>query len=207
MKNYLKSFLVLFFLVFFTDISAQVGSEYIFGVNLSTMILKTKGTTTIPRTSSGIHYGGCLDLPLTDNFSLQPGLMFSAKGTSYKIDSLEYTISPIYIEVSLISKYSFGSDVIKGTIFAGPFIACGVGGYKIEPNGDFKSLRFGSGSVADLRAFDGGFLFGAGIKIRSFLISVQYGIGLTNIEPSSSGDLEMKNRVWGISLNTLFANR
>lgn len=207
MKNCLKSVLVLFFLVVFTDISAQVGSEYIFGVNLSTMTLKTKGTTTIPKASAGIHYGGCLDLPLTNNFSLQPGLLFSAKGTSYKIDTLEYTISPIYIEVSLISKYSFGSDAIKGTIFAGPYFACGVGGYKIEPGGDFKSLRFGSGGIADLKAFDVGLNFGAGIKIRSFMISVQYGIGLADIVPSYSGDLEMKNRVLGISLNTLFANK
>jgi hypothetical protein len=171
------------------------------------MTIKTKGISTIPKASAGIHYGGCIDIPVTDNFSLQPGLMFSAKGTSYKIDTLEYTISPIYIEVSLIPKFSFGTDAIKGTIFAGPYLACGVGGYKIEPGGDFKTLRFGSGSVADLKAFDVGFNFGAGVKIRSFMISVQYGIGLANMAPSYSGDLEMKNRVFGISLNTLFANK
>ncbi len=207
MKNCLKFVLAIFFLVGFTDLYAQVGSEYIFGLNLSTLEIKANGTTTIPKASVGIHYGGCLNLTVTDNFSLQPGLMFSAKGTSYKIDTLEYTISPIYIEVSLISKYTFGSDAIQGAVFVGPYVSCGVGGYKIEPGGDFKSLRFGSGGIADLKAFDAGFIFGAGVKIRSFMISVQYGIGLANIEPSSSGDLEMKNRVLGISLNTLFANK
>ena len=206
MKNSLKFVWVFFFLVGFTDIYAQVGSEYIFGLNLSTLAIKTNGTTTIPKASVGIHYGGCLNLPLTDNFSLQPGLMFSAKGTSYKIDTLEYTISPIYIEVSLIPKYCFGSDAIQGSVFLGPYFSCGVGGYKIVPGGDFKNLRFGSGEIADLKPFDVGFIFGAGVKIRSIMISVQYGLGMANIEPSSSGDKEMKNRVWGISINTLFAN-
>lgn len=207
MKNCLKSVWALFFIVAFTDINAQVGSEYIFGLNLSTMVIKTKGTSTISKPTAGIHYGGCLDLPVTDNFSLQPGLLFSAKGTSYKIDTLEYTISPIYIEVSLISKYCFGSDAIKGSVFVGPYIACGVGGYKIDPRGDLKSLGFGTGENDDLKAFDAGLNFGAGVKIRSFLISVQYGIGLANIVPANSVDLEMKNRVFGISINTLFANK
>jgi hypothetical protein len=207
MKNCLKSVLALFLFFVFTDINAQVGSEYIFGLNLSSMAIKTKGTSTISKATAGIHYGGCFDLPVTDNFSLQPGLLFSAKGTSYKIDTLEYTISPIYIEVTIISKFSFGSEAIKGSVFVGPYFAFGVGGYKIEPGGDLKSIRYGSGEVADLKAFDVGLSFGTGIKIKSIMISVQYGIGLANIVPANSVELEMKNRVFGISVNTLFANK
>jgi hypothetical protein len=207
MKNYLKSSLAIFLTIAFTDVHAQIIPGYIFGMNLSTMTLKTKGISSKPETPIGIHFGGFFEIPLNGNITLQPSLLFSAKGSNYKIDTVEFSLSPIYIEVPVIAVYSFGSDVIKISLFAGPYFACGVGGYKIESGGELKNISFGSGKNNDLKPFDIGLNFGAGINIKGLLISAQYGIGLTNLSPVTIGDSEMKNKVIGISISSLFARK
>jgi hypothetical protein len=207
MKNYLKSSLAIFLTIAFTDVHSQIIPGYIFGMNLSTMTLKTKGISSKPETPIGIHFGGFFEIPLNGNITLQPSLLFSAKGSNYKIDNVEFSLSPIYIEVPVIAVYSFGSDVIKISLFAGPYFACGVGGYKIESGSELKNISFGSGKNNDLKPFDIGLNFGAGINIKDLMISAQYGIGLANLFPVAIGDSEMKNKVIGISISSLFARK
>ncbi|MGD0756038.1 MAG: porin family protein [Bacteroidales bacterium] len=205
MKIYLKFALAILLMVSFTDVQAQIKPGYIFGLNLSTITLKTKGISSRPETPAGIHFGGFLEIPVIGNFTLQPGLLLSAKGSNFKIDSTEFSLAPVYLEIPVIAVYSFGSDVVKVSLFAGPYFACGIGGYKIESEGAFRYLSFGSGENKDLKPFDFGLNFGAGVNIKGFMISAQYGIGLLNILPSTTTDSEIKNKVIGISISSLFA--
>lgn len=186
---------------------AQVKTEYIIGLNLSTITLKTNGVSSKASTPAGIHFGGLIEVPLKGRFTLQPGLLFSAKGSDYKVDTIEFSISPIYIEVPVNVVYSFGSDVVKILLFAGPYFACGLGGYKIGSGSVIENIRFGSGKNRDLKPFDIGLNFGAGINIKGLLISAQYGMGLANISPMASADTEMKNKVIGISIRSSFAGK
>jgi hypothetical protein len=190
----------------FTVVQAQIKPGYIFGINLSTILLNTKGISVNPDMPVGIHFGGYLEIPVTGGLTFNPGVVFSAKGSNYKIDTVEYSLSPIYIEIPANAMYSFGSDDIKVSLFAGPYAAIGVGGYKIEPEGTLKSINFGSGTNDDLKHFDFGLNFGAGLSIRGLLISAQYGIGLANIAPDTK-TMEMKNKVIGISVSSLFTAR
>ena len=205
MKNYLKCAMAIFLTVAFTDMQAQIKAGYIFGLNLSTMTLKTQGISSHPDTPIGIHFGGFFEIPIKDNFTLQPGLLVSAKGSNYKIDSVEFSLSPIYLEVPVIAVYSFRIDAVKISLFAGPYFACGVGGYKIESGSELKNISYGSGENNDLKPFDIGLNFGAGVNIKGLLISAQYGMGLANVSPVATIDSEMKNRVIGISISSLFA--
>jgi len=133
--------------------------------------------------------------------------LFSAKGSNYKIDTVDISLSPIYIEVPVIAIYSFGSDAVKISLFAGPYFAWGVGGYKIESGDKLKNISFGSGKNNDLKSFDIGFNFGAGINFKGLLISAQYGLGLSNLAPVTINDSEIKNKVIGISISSLFTHR
>ncbi len=207
MNSYLKSALAIILAFAFADMHAQIKPEYIFGVNLSTMTLKSKGISFDPEAAVGIRFGGFVDIPLQGNFTLQPGLMFSAKGSNFKIDSAEFSISPIYIEVPVIAVYTFGSDAVKISVFAGSYFACGIAGYKIDSGGELKDIRFGSGENYDLKPFDIGLNFGAGVNIKGFLISAQYGIGLLNLSPVATIDSETKNKVIGISISSLFVSK
>ena len=207
MKPYLKSALVVFLMVAYTDMHAQIKSGYIFGLNLSTVTLKTKGISSVPETPAGIHFGGFYEVPLNSRFAMRPGFLFSAKGSNYEIDAVEFSISPIYIEVPVIAVYSFGSDVLKVSLFVGPYFACGIGGYKIESGGELKNISYGSGENKDLKPFDIGLNFGTGVNIKGFLISAQYGIGLANISPATTVYSEMKNKVIGISISSSFTDK
>jgi hypothetical protein len=207
MKGCIKSALTILLIMAFPDIHAQVKPGYIFGVNLSTITLNAKGIISNPETPVGFHFGGSFEIPVKGNFNFSPGIILSAKGSNYKIDSVEFSLSPIYIEVPVIVMYSFGSDVIKISLFAGPYFACGVGGYKIEPGGELTNINYGSGENSDLRPFDAGVNFGAGVNIKGLLISAQYGIGLANISPETILLSEMKNKVIGISISSIFTGR
>ncbi len=202
--NRLISVLAVFLLVVFTDLNAQIKSGYIFGLNLATTTLKTPGISIEPEILTGVHFGEIFEIPLNKNFTLQPGLLLSAKGSIFKIDTTEFFLFPIYFEVPVIAVCSFGSDKIKISLFAGPYFACGIGG-KLESG---ENIRFGSAENNDLKPFDVGLNFGAGINIkRGFQVTGQYGLGLANISPTTSVESEMKNKVIGISVRALFSGR
>lgn len=206
MKNYLKSALAIFLMISFTDMYGQIKFGYKIGLNLSTMTMKTSVKSFEPETMTGIHLGRIIDIPIKGNITLQSGLMFSAKGSIYEIDTTEFSLSPIYVEVPVRTVYSIGTDAIKISLFAGPYFACGIGGNK-ESGGKLKRISFGSGENRDIRLFDIGLDFGVGVKIKGLLISTQYGLGLTNLSSSTTGDSEMKSKVIGISITTLFAGK
>jgi hypothetical protein len=202
-KNHLIAALVLSFMMVSPDIYAQIKPGYMIGYNVSTMKSQTSGTSFEAETMTGIHIGIISEIPLIDNLTLQSGLIFSAKGSIYKMDTTEVTISPIYLEIPFNAKYSIGSDIVKIFLFAGPYFACGVGGNK-ETGGELRNIKFGSGENDDLKYFDIGFNFGAGVNIKGFRISAQYGLGLANISPGAAAYLEMKNEAVGISLSSFF---
>lgn len=206
-KAYLKSAVIIFLSMAFSDLHAQVKSGYIFGLNLSTLTLKTGGINYEPKISAGINYGGYLELPFSDNFALRPNLLFSAKGSNFKTDTAEFSISPVYIEVSVFAIYSIGSEEMKLSLFAGPYLACGISGYMIDSGGYMKDISYGSHEYNDLKPFDFGLNFGAGVNIKGILISVQYGMGLANLSPVTMIDNEMKNKVIGISVSSLLSSK
>jgi hypothetical protein len=201
MKIRVKYALVVFLMVAFTDMQAQIKSGYVFGVNLSSLTLKAKGIGSFPDTQGGIHLGGFYELPISDRFAFQPSLWLSAKGSSYEIDSVQYFLSPIYMEVPVNIAYRFGKDAVKISLFAGPYFAFGVGGLSMDAQGNLKDIRYGTGENKDLKPFDVGLNFGAGLNLKVLIISAQFGIGLANISPLASVDYEMKNKVLGISIS------
>jgi hypothetical protein len=196
----LKYIMTILFTFALTEIHAQFRSDYVFGVNLSTLTIKNNGVSYSPKKSIGFHFGVFYEFQFNKNFSLQPSFIFSAKGTDYKIDTLEFSIAPAYIEVPINASFSFGSRVVKVSLFSGPYFAYAFGGYKMESGSVFKSISYGSGKNHDLRPFDIGFNLGASVKINSIQISIQYGIGLTDISPVRTSATEMRNKVIGISI-------
>jgi hypothetical protein len=206
MKNFTRIVLVIILIVSFTDIYAQIRSGYMIGLNLSSMIYTDKGEKIVPETWAGIHFGGLFEIPVAGGFTIQPGALFSAKSTGYEIDSGQYSIGPIFIEIPIRAVYSFGSEKFKVCFFAGPYFALGIDGLMISPS-NTKSMQFGSGYNHDMKPFDMGFNFGGGVSIHGLLITAQYGYGMINLAPVRSDGSEMLNRVWGISFASLFSGR
>jgi hypothetical protein len=207
MNRCLKYSPAIILLIACCDIHAQVRTGQMVGFNFSTMELNDGGTAINADGATGIHYGLVFSLPVSDNFAVRPGILFSSKGSSYQIDTVDISISPIYIEVPLNAILSFGRQAFGVTFFTGTYFSYGIGGNKIVSGGEAKDIAYGSGDSKDIKHFDVGLNFGAGINIKGFLITAQYGLGLANLSPDTSADVEMHNRVIGISLTQLFASR
>jgi hypothetical protein len=186
------------------DLSAQIKAGYKFGLNLSTVSLKTDRPASKPEMPPGVHAGAIVDIPLNNTFSFQPGFVFSAKGSNFTIDSVDLSLSPVYIEIPLNAVCTLGSHAVKFMFFAGPYFAVGIGGYKLISGGELNNINYGSSEKSDLKTCDFGFNIGTGVNINGFLISAQYGFGLTNL--ASSPD-EMRNKVIGISISSLVAGK
>lgn len=207
MKGFLKYAPAIFLMIAFTGVNAQIKARYMGGLHMSTMALNIKGLSSNPTTPFGFHFGWTFEIPVIGGFKFEPGVLFSAKGTDYKVDSVDHSLSPIYIEVPVNAFYTFGSDNVKISLFAGPYFACGIGGTIWESGHSLEDLRFGTGKDKDLKLFDIGLNFGFGVSIKMFMVTAQYEIGLTNVSPDKTDNSEMKNKVIGISVSTSFMGK
>jgi hypothetical protein len=210
MKNFLKFVLVVCLMFAITDTQAQMKFGPKVGLNLSTMTLKTMGISFDPKTLVGFNVGVVSEITLSDNLSLQPSVLYSAKGSKYSITILEVTtdfeIAPSFIEIPVNAVYKFDLGSSKLFLNAGPYFAYGIGG-KSKSGGESSDISFGSGENNDMKPFDFGLNFGAGIEIANLLISANYEFGLTNLAPITTDNTEMKVKVIGFSVAYLFGGK
>ena len=176
-----KSVLVIAMMIMSTTfISAQ---EYIYfgvkgGVNFSSFNGDGYDDFVNPEERTSFHLGLLAEIPVSDRFSIQPEVLYSAQG--YDIasidggDDIEYQLD--YINVPVLAKvYLFN----RFSLEAGPQIGflvheevdsnpTGDGGDFNLNNDQFKKVDFGVG-------------IGASYKISNFFISGRYTLGLTDI--------------------------
>lgn len=235
MINLIKSLAVIIFIALVTGAQAQVNFGIKAGLNLNNISQDFEdGVDEIDTKSKvGYHVGVVLDVPLSDVLSLQPGLLFNSKGYSVDLDEefgdgvsddSYYRSSFNYLEVPVHVAYKI--DAFQ--IYAGPYVAFGVGGkskYKYKLDGadedesdDFKNKPvFGEiteeESLDDEKqyynAFDAGINFGLGYQTGPVLINAGYSLGLVNMLPQVKGedsDNKISNRVLSLSVSYLFGN-
>jgi len=158
---------------------------------------------------------GYADLPVTSNFSIQPGVSLQGKGTKFKpLDSklanVEFTRNVMSIEIPVNAVvYIPTGDAGKVFLGAGPYIGFNVSG-KDKAKGNVaglkgetsNTLKF-SGSKKDLNLIDAGVNFMLGYKFTNgFLLSGGYNLGLTNLVPNATKDVS--NRVWQFGVGLQF---
>jgi len=193
--------LIIIFFIDCPDLSSQVKSGYRWGINMTTMSINYQGKKIKAETPFGVQFGGNYEIPLSKNYAFLSGFIFSSKGTDYKINNLDYSIAPAYLEIPANFVYKFGRRTTRLSLFAGPYFAAAFGGYKSDDG--YKILALGSRESKDLKVIDFGFNAGIALSINSHVFTVQYGTGLRNVSPKY--DMEMRNKVIGISLSTLWS--
>jgi hypothetical protein len=176
------------------------------GLNLSTMTAKSMGISLDPKTIIGFNVGVISEFNLTGNLFLQPELLFTTKGSKYSFMESETTITPSFIEIPVNVVYKFGSGSTKFFVNAGPYFAYGIGG-KIKSGSESIKIKFGSGESNDMKPFDFGLTFGAGVELNNFIVSAHYGLGLANLASVTTDNTEAKVKVIGISVAYLFGGK
>ncbi len=161
----------------------------------------------------GFHVGLTFDVPLTGFLSFEPGLLFSTKGTKIDRDgvlgvSMTSKTNLYYLDIPLTVKafYELGGMKVFGA--AGPYAGFGLSGKVIstvEVQGTEETtdsdIKWGNDKLKDdLKRFDMGLTFGAGIEISSLMVGVYYDLGLANISAYQDFDTKTNNRVLRFSL-------
>ena len=179
--------------------TAQVRFGPKIGMNFSKMTLKASGISIDPKILVGFNVGMIAEFPVGNNFVIQPGLLFSSKGSKYSLQGESAKIAPSFIELPINGVYKLDMSSAQLMFFAGPYFGYGIGG-SVKSGSESYDISWGTGSDNDLKPFDFGLNIGAGVEISNFLISAQYGIGMANLVTDGSSDTEMKNKVLGISM-------
>ena len=167
------------------------------------------------------------------HWAFQPALVFTEKGlkqqalTTASSSGVDYreedrvSCRVHYLELPLNVVYGFGADGAGVQLFAGPYVAVGVGGksdYTTEassndPNQPFNYSESGSQAFAfgntfaepdpnstaavqaDARArrFDAGINAGVGYRRGPLQVQLGYGLGLVNAQPDYPASYQQRN--------------
>lgn len=159
---------------------------------------------------AGIHIGLTADVPVAEDFYIQPGLLFSTKGAKDKTyRKINTRLS--YLEIPI--NFLFKPELANGKLLlgAGPYLGIAVGGSFTDVNGHKEKFKFAhkvtaaeANTNAYARRMDLGFNFLAGYEMSnkiSFQLNAQLGVAniKTKIE-GQSNKAKYKNTGFGISV-------
>ncbi|HMR85180.1 MAG TPA: porin family protein [Niabella sp.] len=171
----------------------------------------------------GFHAGITFDIPVADEFAVQPGLLFSTKGVHFKEnDGDSYKQIPYYVEIPV--NFLYKPELGNGRLLlgAGPYVAYGFGGkwkWKYEDETESGKLIFKNDLSDDDwenlkddedyygKPLDFGANLLAGYEFSNKLsLQLNAQLGMANIAPKYNGqkDGTMKNVGFGISLGYKF---
>jgi hypothetical protein len=198
------------------------------GVNFANVSYNSNGEVDDAKMLTSFHVGIMGDINILKVLAIQPGILFTGKGSKIQSgspsDNFYYkaTTNPLYIEVPVNVAIKLPLESSESNFFfgAGPYIAIGVGGKrkiegrnlaisynnkeKIEYSNDDPSTfnsEEGSG-LGVMKRFDYGLNGTAGFQIKNGMIALNYGYGLAKLQSGSnnSADNNNKHRVLSISV-------
>jgi hypothetical protein len=127
----------------------------------------------------GIFYRGYI----SDNFSIQPELGFSQKGSTFRFDNvfgageyrgiLNYVELPILFNVHLTDFFHIGAGPYVGTLISTSL-------KKVDDDGSIDNEE--SFNKDNFTTFDYGFSVDAGIDFDNVTIGARYNLGLNDVE-------------------------
>ena len=228
MKNGISLFSIILLLFISIQSFAQIRFGVRAGLNLATMTVVDLGDAK-QEMSPSFHIGGIAEYSLSESFCIESGLLLSGKGSKIVFSENQggvtfagtATISPLYLEIPINALYKFDIGSSRLHLFAGPYLGFGIAGKtkatytasglptgttlsSLGLNDASANIKFGTTADSDMKGSDFGLNIGAGIEIKNILFRLQYGLGLSNLDPEGLSDKDFKNRVIGISVGYLF---
>lgn len=144
------------------------------------------------------HIGAMAEIGLTEQFAVQPEVLFSVQGVTKKEGEASATLNLNYVNVPVMAKYY----VIEGlSLEVGPQVGfLTTAEFKLEGAGK----ESGTKDVKDnFKKVDFGLNFGASYNYQNFNLGVRYNLGLTDVAKEKEGDAK-KNGVFQVSLGYFF---
>lgn len=190
------------------------------GYNAANISTSSDGSVSDAKTLSTFHAGATVDIPVASILSVQTGLLLNGQGSKtnwylnddHSDNYVKTKFNPLYLQlpVNFVAKFPI-STTTRFIVGAGPYAEMGVGG-KSKAESSFAGITSSSsenikfdnddpttdeeeGARYDrLKRFDAGINALAGVEFDRFLISANYGLGLTKINSTQSDNDNDKNK-------------
>lgn len=188
------------------------------GLNFSNMVDKDNYDNNAKednyKSRIGGHVGLLLGFDLSENISLQTGLMLSTKG--YKIvdkedgEKIVVTSKLNYLDIPLLASYNYeinddfkiyaGLGPVLGLAISGKEVFKGKDSYTGEKAKEIEKFTFGSNEERDdYKRLDVGLMIQAGVRYDKYKFGLFFNHGLLNVSNYSEDGYREKNKVFGIS--------
>lgn len=196
------------------------------GLNLANISTTANGRVDEANTLKSFVVGIGYDIPFSENFSFQPGVVYSGKGAKTAVgasgSNFYYRASsnPMYLELPLnfVGKIPL-TQTSSFYLGAGPYAAMGIAGknkvdryilgahsysstdiqFSKDNPTTAREENYGYGKI---KRFDYGLNALAGVEFTRFTLGANYGYGLVNINSGTDNNAsdKGKNRVWSFTL-------
>lgn len=156
------------------------------GLNISSLSNVNPGGKSSSRTS--FHVGGVVEIGFSNQFSLQPELVYSMQGAKWRNANIQYVGQLGYLQIPVIAKYYVIENL---SLEAGPQL-----GFNLNANVKAVNEATGASITQDQSSNISSIDFGLNFGFR-------YHLGLTDVLKSNTGDA-IKNGVIQISAGYFF---
>jgi hypothetical protein len=197
-----------------TSVQAQ---DISFGAKAGVNLANLGGDVEDADMKIGFHVGGVVEIPLSDQFSFAPELLFSTQGTKSEYSETdtffgetvtyeyEEKLNLSYLNIPLMARYYVAEGF---SLEAGPQVgflmsAKAEGDESVTIDGTTESESYSVDVKDELESLDFGLNFGAGFKMENGLFfQGRYNLGLANLTGNS--DFKMTNQVIQFSAGFMF---
>lgn len=193
---------ILFLIVVLFAFSTVYSQGIIFGVkagaNLANMNSNLSEFNDNADMRTAFHVGGVADVSISEQFSIQPELLYNSVGAKFDMEGMEASIVLDYLTIPFLAKYYVADGF---SLQAGPQVGFILGAKLTADGEDDEDIK------DDMESIDFGLGFGAAYKMENGLFfDARYGLGLSNTVTDFSEDADdyVKNNVIQISIGYMF---
>ncbi len=172
--------------VIFLGISLNAHAQLVqFGIKVGLNYCNFTSSSIQTNAITSYHAGFVAEIKLLDKFAIQPELLYSTQGASYKIGVTEIKNELGYIAIPVMAKIYLNKSV----------------SLELGPQASFLLSQRNNFNATDSNTFDFAIDAGLGLKVtKSIFIQARYGLGLTEVSSSA----QTKNSVIQVSAGLLF---
>jgi Outer membrane protein beta-barrel domain len=218
MKLFITSFALAS--LFISSANAQKSSAIIKGgLNLANVSVNDDGDIDDAKTLASFQVGILGDFYLAPFLAIQPGLIFTGKGSKTQRGSegsanfYRATSNPYYLEVPVNLVFKTPTGPVKFFAGAGPYIAIGIAGKNKTHGETALGITYNSEETIDwsnddpttldteedtgfgiMRRFDYGLNGLVGIETSNIVISANFGLGLAKLQSGTNSEDNNNNK-------------
>lgn len=172
-----------------TTANAQFGVKA--GINAAVLDGQDLGSTST-KYKTYYHAGLFYEAKLLGPISIQPEVLYSLQGASFKDNFSDYNTKLHYLNVPILAKVTVGPVFVE----AGPQFGVLL---RQEADGTLSSSASGNGPYSSYKRGDLSLCAGGGLKLGNLLVGGRFNAGVNDINDvknlSGTNDPRLKNRV------------